>query len=318
MKQNRLPGYGFARMEVPDWQPDTLLPRIFEEALGKPGKARRASSKVLDRIEVVSTETFRPQSAQEVLDEFLAHAAVAEILRYVAPAYQLPADMVFDVRHDTVSGFQIETNLDFDVITAAHRATYKTDNKFTASHLLLAIASVQEDLGLAAYLDSDITVTPMRSALLRSREVFASEHEGKARLQEFVLNDSRAIADAINSAGVPFSKVLDLADHAKQFREWMTGREPDKDVAKAFFDEATKQLPWIRRLPRAASYWLVVNVATAGAGLTVAGPAGVVAGAGISASASASHLVYERLHARWSPGQFLQHRVPEALDIPKS
>jgi len=60
-----------------------------------------------------------------------------------------------------------------------------------------------------------------------------------AQLQEFIFSDSRAIAPAVNSGRVPFSDILDLADHAKQFRDWLATQQPDVDIVKSYFEEAT-------------------------------------------------------------------------------
>jgi hypothetical protein len=305
-------GWGISTASVPDWQVDRLVPEAFHEVIGRRGAARRASNKFLKHVEVVSPADLRPQSEQEIVSEFVANKAVEELLRYVAPGYQAPDRLIFAVQFDQASGFVVDTKLDMKAISANHRAVYNTASEVTISHLLLALIGVQEDVGAAAYFDSDVTLSPLRAALLQlcgARPV-SSEADQKGHLLDVVFNESRAISEAVNSGRVSFSDVLDLAEHAGQFRTWLTGQPPDADLVKAFFQEATRE-SWADCLPAAAARWLFVTGAGTAAGLAVAGPAGIAAGPALSAA----DFVAGRIRGRWSPNQFLLRRTRKTLRL---
>jgi hypothetical protein len=191
-------GWGIATATTADWEVDRVVPKAFFDVIGRSGAARRASTRFLGELEVLTPEMFRPQTTGEIIDEVVNDAAVAELLKYVVPGYEPPDPMIFAVEYDETAGFSVETNLNLPEITAAHQAFYATTNEVTVSHLILTLVGVQEDRGLSALLDSDITLTPLRSALLGLRTpgpaVRASGASG--RLQEFVFNDSRAISEA--------------------------------------------------------------------------------------------------------------------------
>jgi hypothetical protein len=304
------PGWGISTASVPAWQADRFVPEAFHEVIGRRGAARRASSKFLEQLEVVSPERFRPESDDVIIREAVGDEAVRAALCFVAPGYRLPDPLRFEVNYDKSAGFVVDTNLDFSAITAEHRRSYRTVNELTVSHLLLALIGVVEDVGLATYLASDITLSPLRAALLKvwGRDNSSSTAEAAASLQALALGDSRAVSEAVNEGHVSFTEVLDLADHAKQFRHWLAEQQPDSDLVAAYFREATRDT-WADRLPIAIARWLVVTGIGTAAGLAVAGPFGVAAGPAIGAA----DFVAGRVQGRRTPGQFLQRNVRDAL-----
>jgi len=151
-------GWGLSTVSTPAWQPDRFIPDAFYEVMGRRGAARRASSRFLDRLELVSPDAFRPDSDEAVIAETVSEQAVREVLRYVAPGYALPADVRFEVSYDNAAGYAVQTNLDFSAITAEHQRFYNTTNDVTVSHVLLTLAGVAEDVGMAAYFGSDLTL----------------------------------------------------------------------------------------------------------------------------------------------------------------
>jgi hypothetical protein len=304
------PGWGISTASTPAWRADRLVPEAFHEVIGRRGAARRASSKFLDELEIVSPEQFRPGSDEEIIREAVSDEAVREALCFVAPGYRIPHPLRFEVSYDESAGFVIDSNLDCAAITADHQRFYKTAHEVTVSHLLLALIGVVEDVGLATYLGSDITLSPLRAALMKvwGRENSSSTSQAAASLQALALGDSRAISEAVNAGHVPFAEVLDLAEHAKQFRHWLAEQQPDSDLAAAYFREATRDT-WADRLPTAIARWLVVTGIGTAAGLAVAGPIGVAAGPAIGAV----DFVAGRVQGRRTPGQFLQREVRDAL-----
>ena len=274
-------GWGVSSVQIPGWQADQRIPELFVDVIGRRGAAKRASEKFLDQTTVLSPAELWPAGINELIAHDVTGEAVRELLAHVAPGYDVPPELRFGVSFGQGSdyGFTVETNLDLDAVTRAHQAAFDTTNEVTIGHLLLTFATLYEDVGAAIRFGSDLDMTPLRSELLRRRAHVEDSREQteSGRLQELVFGDSRAIAEAVQSGRVPFGDVLDLAEHAQQFRGWLAEREPDADLVRDFFQDATHG-SWVDRLPTATARWLLVTGSGSAAGLAFAPPLGALIG----------------------------------------
>lgn len=304
-------GYGISTVSVPDWQIEKHIPTVFADVIGRPGAARRLSSAFLHHATVISPNDLRSVDINELIAREATTDQVRAILSNAAPAYEVPSELRFGVTFEAARGFHVDTNLDMNAVSRVHQTAFHTTNEVTISHLLITLASMYEDVGAAAYLGSDITLTPLRSDLILLRGTRAESREASesTRLLEIVFEDSRAIREAVRSGEVSFDKALDIAEHAGQFKKWLAGQAPDADLVKTFFREATHET-WIDRLPAATARWLFVTGSGSAAGLAVAGPVGIAAGPVISAV----DFVAERLRQRWTPSQFLLRRLRSTFE----
>ena len=57
--------------------------------------------------------------------------------------------------------------------------------------------------------------------------------------QDFVLDDARAVSEAINSGARSFSELIPIIQKATRFKKWIADKEPDAQLAKDYFREVT-------------------------------------------------------------------------------
>ncbi len=303
-------------LTVQGWEAERLVQKSLEEMTGRRGYSKRLAERLLSALRMLNLDDTEivTRATEDVLSPERVAAWLPLLLSSIAPSYRAPAGAFLRVLRDSTA-LMVETNLDFAAITAAYRElTDRSDNSIEAAHLLLAMAAVQEDIALAERLGSDLSLTPMRSDLLRlyDEELLTVGHEagGPAQLQDFVFDDARAIRHAVNSGRVSFDDVLDLVDRSRQFHTWLLEQPPDADLLKQYFREATRGT-WVDRLPAGLARWLLVTGGGAAASALVAGPPGIAIAAGLSAVDASASLS----RGRHRPGHFLGTTVRKALHL---
>jgi hypothetical protein len=174
---------------------------------------------------------------------------------------------------------------------------------------------VQEDAHFAARYESEIAIDHVNAVLLQqhvARHLTPSRGIA-AKFQDFVFDDSRAVAEAIRSGDRTLEDVLRLLPQAARFKEWLQGEAAQADALKAYFRDATAQT-WIDRLPAKSARWVVFS--GLGLGLDVLGAGGIGTLAGVAVSALDS-FVLDRLVRGWKPTQFIDDHLRQLVEAHK-
>jgi hypothetical protein len=305
---------GASIASIPAWELDRRLFDVLSDMGYGDGRSRRFMRPLLTEIQHLQIDPvdFSNRVHADLQQESLLRQWVEAILLVVAPDYK-PPEGWFISFHEDNGGFAVETNLEFSSITSSYQALMNSEqNHVSIGHLLLACASPEEDLIFARQFDSEVSLTPLESRLLALRgEALATAYDEsldrKSRLLDFELDDSKAIAKAVNTQAVDFRTVLDLVDKSRPFRKWLAGQPADGDLLKEYYKESTRGT-WVDDLPVAAARWALVTGGSTAIGAAAAGPEGMALGAGVGLV----DFVAGRLLGRRGPNHFLR-RVSKAL-----
>ena len=282
--------------------PCMLLERAFLEVCTSAKDASRLAQQSLQRLEIHRTpESLPARSVADFRDRRFVNAAVRRLLHQLAPEYRMSWSIYFIVE-EAADGLAVSTNIDFVAANASYHQRVSPMHStltpaFLLSHLVLAREIVEE----AATIGGDLIVSDAQAALnilhieaqLRSRRESANNI---ARFQEFSLEDSRAIAEAVNSGRVGIDQILPVLASSRKFRSWVSARPPDSDLAKAYFSECTKGT-WIDQLPVKAARWQVFDLVGAAANAFAPGLGTVIQ--------VADATILDRLLSGWKPNHFV-------------
>ena len=123
----------------------------------------------------------------------------------------------------------------------------------TPAYILSLLQGVQEELFFGAVLDSEMASDALSTEIHAIRmdgliqRRLKSEH-AISSFASLVLEDTRAIREAVNSGEVPFTEVLHLVDASAEFREWLGAQPTDVDLVRAYYQEVIKKT-WAEKLP---------------------------------------------------------------------
>lgn len=296
-----LPAVGFER----------YLPRIVEEVVGRRGRARRLTARLTKHIEPLAQ---LPESASrartDMLDNAFTNAVVADLLKLVAPAYQLPEPLVF-VAVDTGERLRVETNIDFAAANRAYRALVPPEHStLTPAYLLANILSARSALDTAAALNAELTLDPRHAtaAIRRTELLFGSDQSSSQPLrlfQEFVLSDAAQVREVVNRGERDIRDILKLLDHARKFRAWVGTQPNAEQMLRNCYRDSVKST-WADRLPTKSARWMLFSAI--GLGVDAAGAGGLGSAMGLATGAVDTFLV-DRLIAGWKPSHFIEDRL---------
>jgi hypothetical protein len=299
---------------LPDWELEGYTVRELQRVTGRQGKGRRFAHRLLNNIRPLSIDR---QVIEEAIGDFqdrpfverVAHRLVAVL----APSYALPADAYFIVNKKRVDErgvwFSVDSNIDWGAATRSWQDYSAHENALSAAYVLTSALSVQENLYFASLYSADIAVDAVHSMLIEERcRALLQARRGHtilvAEFQENVLGSSRAVAEAINSDERTVAELLDLLPHARRFRTWVAGQEPDESLVQNYIGELTASA-WLQRLPIKTIRWVMV---------TASGALGALLGAdtGFAVGATAGlfdSLLIERMIGGWRPNRFVDGRL---------
>ena len=161
---------------------------------------------------------------------------------------------------------------------------------------------------------SDLATDPINSRLLSCKignlfnkiEVKSSQYN---EFQEFVFEDGKSIASAINSGEKTYNDLLNLLREARKFKEWLAGKPNDGKLLKEYFKEVTKD-SWVDKLPNKTIRWSLFS----GVGLAIdaagAGGLGTLAGLAISAG---DNFFLDTVIKGWKPDHFVNGELKKFL-----
>jgi hypothetical protein len=243
-------------------------------------------------------------------DRGYVERAVREIIRATAPGYLLSATPRFRV-HREQHGLIATTNIDFERLNREyHKSVPRTHSSITSAWLLSLIQEAHASLFIAGKLDSELGEDPIVAQIhsMQLSDVLSRRVLSRDAIESFtslVLDDARAIREAVNSGRVSFKEVLSLLGRAERFKCWLQGQEPSADLVRAYYRE-TVSGTWAEKLPARTARWGVFTALGLGIDLAGGGGVGTVAGIGVSAIDA---FLLECLLKGWKPHQFIENEL---------
>lgn len=284
------------------WQLEKVAPEIFSKAAGGPGYGRQLGRRFAEMVPTIDSRNFEkelyPAIQADFTDPLYVEQAIAQLLKTIAPTYQLPHDYRFNISNEGEL-YRVDTNVDFQQPNESFVQTWHLSGEYlTASALLLYIVEVRKDLFIAAKENMELATQPGNAAILdvKFREILkarsASQHNIEA-FQELVLADSHEIGESITSGLRTWQDFLTLLKEARKFKDWLQQRDPNVPLIHEYI-KALEKDSWVDKLPAKTIRFLVF----AGGGLLVP----VLGSIGLS---FADSFVVDRLLSGWKPNQFV-------------
>lgn len=231
--------------------------------------------------------------------------SVVHLLRYLAPGYSIPGNLVFAVTRKDSKLF-VDTNIDFlRANVSYHQAYSSSHSSLSIAYLLSILMAARGDWYFASRFSSEVATNSVNSVVFRLKfdELLKARTKSKNQIstfQDFVLDDGRALREAINSGGRSFADLRKVLSSATKFRDWLKNRDPDQELVKAYFREVTKG-SWVDRLPAKSVRWSIFT--GLGFAVNLLAP-GIGTATGVALSAADAFLL-DRLLKGWKPNQFI-------------
>jgi hypothetical protein len=292
--------FSMPHAELPD-----LLPQILQELYGRSGKARRVSARLARRIEVLRhSPTLTEEARTELSDQRYVSASVECLLRNYAPGYEGPRGFNVHRRGDKLV---VSSDIRFpEANHIYHQRILPTHSSLSPAYLLAHLLSVKADLHFAARFNSEIAIDDVNALIMQQRlgHIFQSlrrSTRATASFQEFIFDDSRAVAEAIRSGARNLRDLLPILPKAQRFKAWLQTESAQQDVVKAYLREALERT-WVDALPAKSLRWFVFT--GAGVALDTLGAGGLGTAAGVTLGAFDT-FVLDKLLKGWKPNQFV-------------
>jgi hypothetical protein len=287
--------------------PERQIGRAMYEVIGKHGRARRLTTQICRRLVVERLDRdFPARIRSDLLDSAVIEHSVKGILQLLTPEFPT-RDLRFEIE-ETADGLRVMSNIDFLALTAAYKARLQSEGAaITPATLLARFLSVRQLIEEAARSGADMAADPVDSAIasIRVEGILArtvKNAEQVRRFQDFVLDDARAVREAVNSGRVTLPEIVQLLAKAQKFRDWLDAKDPDVDVVKEYF-RAVTEASWVDKLPPKAARWVIFS----GVGLVLdaSGAGGVGTALGLATGAADTFLL-DRMLRGWKPDQFVE------------
>jgi len=273
-----------------------VLPKIFIAVTGRQGRGRRLAQQFSPYAKPLSLETSVCDAARA---DCLDSKYLSEVVRYLANAQGVAGEEFrFDLSRDETGGFAVVTD---EVLSRSG---------VSPTRVLGQVLEARGDLFFAATNNSELATNPTAGAILsvRLERTIQRRRESKEQLrlfQDFVLDDARALAEALTGGSYTFADFLSVLERADRFRGWIREKAPDTKLAKAYFQEVTKNT-WVDKLPSRIVRWVLFT--GAGVALDLGGAGGAGTATGVALSAGDAFLL-DKLIKKWKPNQFVDSSV---------
>lgn len=294
-------------IEAPALSVDRVLLPLFEEALGKRGKARRLANRFLSHTTV---RRIPEELAEQFKADFRSQAWVQEVASTVLHTLVPQTARASTINFELVTAgdlFRAVTNVDFIGANEEYHRRVSAEHSTITPSLLVASLVHARELAYSAALDGiELGVTGLDAALVQGllgRALTSPNSRSQIEsFNDFVFDDGRAIRKAINTGQRTFRDLLPVIERGKRFRSWLQGIPPDGEIVKEYFREVTKET-WIDSLPARSIRWALFTAAGIGVDALIGSP-GIATAAGAGIGLGDTFLV-DRIVKGWRPDQFV-------------
>lgn len=300
--------------------PEHFVPTEVINIIGKQGRGRRVARRLMN---LMMSRNIRDGILNEFVDDTrdteYVYGCVTDLLRYYVPEYQLPKPMSFEFDELGQGWFQIQTNIDFQRVNHFyHLRVPPSHSTLTSSYFVSHLLNAREQLDGAAESNTELATSVAQSLVLgrRLERVIDARIQSEHQIQyfsDFVLNDGRAIREAVNSGARTMKEVIELLDRASKFKDWLRGKPDDVNLAKEYFREVTAST-WVDKLPAKTTRFVLFS----GIGLLLdaLGAGGIGTAVGLTVGAGDTFLL-DRLLRGWKPNQFIESSLSHFIAAKK-
>ncbi len=281
---------------------------IFKYTNKRRGYSNRLTNKFLEIIEPIEYENDLREKVFEDLDDYeYVKSALEIIINSYNPNLQINKNLLDykkEMGHDGWLNFT--TNIDFDNLNKVLPKGVKLDE----SHIINQIQNARADLHFSANLNSELATSSIQEHLvnLKFSNIFSKSKKSKDELMnfnKFILNDSFAIREAINSKEKSFSDFISILHKASKYKDWLSKVEEDKNLIKEYH-EAVTQNTWIEKLPAKSIRWLIFTGLGVLLGSIGGGGLGTLMGLGLSAGDA---FLLDNILKGWKPNIFIKNEL---------
>ena len=276
---------------------------ILQEITGKKGKGRRLANRLIKYIEPINYEgEITKQIVTEIQDGKFISEYIFRKLKKLDP--KLSQKVIFNFAPVVKGeGFPLKTNINFIELAKSYSKATKVNKP---SAILADYGTTIADLSLWAKYDTEVAVNNNQADVLQSRfDVLLSQKRGSEEIisnfQDLVLDDSKALQNAINSGNRTLEEFCKILERSNKFSSWIRRQEPDSNLVKSYYKEVTSS-SWIDKLPSKTSRWAIFTGGGIALDLLTASGVGTATGVAISAF---DNFVLDNLIKGWKPNQFI-------------
>ncbi len=288
------------------WKEDAK--NLFVEEIGGSVKGgQRLAKRFSKHIKPISyDDSVRVETLEDFSSGGYIRDGVSCLLHYLAPEYSVSNNLVFQVTRND-GKFSVETDIDFSKANESyHRLFSSSHSSLSVAYLLSILMAARGDWYFASRFSSEVATNSVNSVIfnLKFDDLLKRRSESGHQIsafQDFILDDARALREAINSGERNFAELQKVLSSAAKFRNWLKNQDPDQELVKAYFREVTKT-SWVDKLPTKSVRWSIFT----GLGLAVdaLGGSGLGTASAVAVSASDAFLL-DRLLKGWKPNQFV-------------
>lgn len=283
---------------------ESAAQNAFIEVTLKSGRGRRLAARFCRSVKPIKyTESITNRITEDMtrgifLEEFIKRRLVS--LGAVRSASEIPA-FKYHFQLDPGRGFVLDADLELRKLVS--RFSELSD----PASILAQYGTTVANMSLWAQISSEVAVYPRQADVISARlepmlKEYSRQQKEVAAYQEFVLDDSRAIREAINSGARSFDELVVVLERARKFKEWLTDLSEDTSLIKQYHKDVTSD-SWIDKLPSKSARWALFT--GAGIGIDAAGAGGVGTAAGVALSALDTFFL-DQLMRGWKPHKFVE------------
>ena len=293
---------------APEYQLQNYAPKIFAEVTGRSERGRRLAARFIHIVETTChDQNVLDATSADILAVTPVEEGFREILRVLAPEYEIPQPLITDVQQID-ERFHLSTNIDFvQANQSYHKRIPPSHSSLTVAFMLSLLLKAREHMHFASRFGSEIASSRINASLLKFKvdslvRAHDKNRETVSKFQDFIFDEGRTVREAINSGEKSFKDVLKIIEKAEKFKAWLKDQRPDAELCKEYHRAVTSQT-WVDKLPSKTLRWLLFTGIGVGIDMLGAGGIGTAAGVGISA---AEQLILDRLLKGWKPSQFVK------------
>jgi hypothetical protein len=179
----------------------------------------------------------------------------------------------------------------------------KPAGHLSVSHILAQLVGIRSQLQTGASLASELATDSVSAAIMQTKILSLTERRGRnaasvAAFQNILLDNAKAIREAISTGQKTMRDLLPILRQASKFKEWTRDKSDDADLLRNYIREVTA-MSWLDRLPGRAARFALFTGGGAALDLAAGLPIGLALGL-------ADTFILDKLVRGWRPNQFIE------------